>query len=207
MGPHPYIPVPLVYKVVVNQILGGEPTMNVLHVGVTDFINLSTLASVATAVQNWWIANIKPITSTTLSLVSVEVTSIAAFNGGRYILFAPAGTTGNINTPPLPNNVALVVSYTGLTRGRGSQGRTYHMGIVDAAAAANDVTAFYAGQVNAAYIQLRTDLAVLNADLTQRIVSYCLGGVWRSIGESTVITNSTVGTRLDTQRRRLPRRR
>lgn len=207
MGPHPYIPVPLTFKVVVNQVLGSEATMNVLHVSVTDFMNLPTLASVASTVQAWWIARIAPLVTNTLQLTSVEVTDIASFNGGRYILFAPAGTTGSIATPPLPNNVALVVSYTGATRGRGSQGRTYHMGIVDAAAAGSDVTSFYAGQVNAAYIQLRTDLAVLNADLTQSIVSYCLGGVWRSIAEVTNITNSTVGTRLDTQRRRLPRRR
>ncbi len=206
-GPHPYIPVPGVVQVVVNQELAGEPIMNVYNVSRGSGPTPSTLEEIALLFELWWVQQIAPLVVDDLKLISVVVTDLETETSGRYVKFAPSSAVGAITTAPMPNNVALVISWTGAQRGRGSQGRTYHAGLADSQVEGSYVSSGIAASINAAYATIRSRLQTLSTANVQAIVSYCLGGVWRTVGVGTAITNSTAGTRVDTQRRRLPRSR
>lgn len=113
-------------------------------------------------------------------------------------------TAGSQNSPALPAQVSLAISFrTGLA-GRSFRGRAYFVGLSEIAVAGNYVDEAVAAAIVSGFNTLRTTV-LAPADFTQVVVSRFTNGAPRPAGIATAVTTSfAVDNRVDTQRRRLP---
>lgn len=205
-GPHAYIPVENTYKVVVEMTWNGELVMNVYNVTSDDAGGSVFRQAVVDLFHAWWTTTIKPIVSNQLRLNRIVVTDLSSESGGVTEEPGLAGDVGNSNVESCSNNQALVISWITEQRGKSFRGRTYHVGMTVDQLEVNDVYPAQVAGITTAYRNLLESVPSLSAVAFMSVVSYCHNSAWRSDGVATEITDLRVGSRVDTQRRRLPRR-
>lgn len=200
----PFLPTPDGIKVVVNQSLAQQEVVNVLHVRATGAHDQAALASIAAAVRDIWASALMPNLSSQLQLLNVTATDIEVEGGAQAVAVPAEAEFGGQTGDPLPNNCALVVTLRTARVGRSYRGRVYLAGLSETLTIGNNVTQAMATNVQNAFNQLAVGLEALGAGLA--VLSRRNQGQPRAAGVLTLVTAVEVrNTRVDSQRRRLPR--
>jgi len=203
----PFVPVPATVKVSLFYTMDNQQCMNRIHVSTSPTLpSAGDCATIAAAVAGWWLGNVQPLVSNTLSLRAVEAVSIAEPNGPQAVFSAGLPVIGAKVQDPLPNSTALAVSLRSGLTGRSARGRWFWLGFTEDQIAGNVVNAGVATSIVAAMDNLLSTITGLSA--FPAIVSYIANGVPRPGGPVKFFINDAlvVDTIVDTQRRRLPGR-
>jgi hypothetical protein len=113
--------------------------------------------------------------------------------------------TGTLDSPELPNNVALAVKWTTGLVGRSRRGRTYHMGLTEIQVTGNTVDPSAVAALLDMYLDLKTAIESVSGNVMV-VLSRWSHNVLRDEGIGTPILNVSVDNTIDSQRRRLPGR-
>jgi len=187
------------------QTLSGQQIENVIytHHSAAD-PSAAVIDGFNTVLRDWWIAQIKPLSSNNLTLRGVRGTSL--FSASSPVVETPvtSPTTGDVDMPSLPNNVALVVTNRTPNRGRSYRGRTYFAGLPqDDQTTPTAVSPATVTAILAAIAALQPALTAYSAPLTWGVFSQVALGVVRAIGVYTAYTAHDANADFDSQRRRL----
>ena len=157
---------------------------------------------VANTFKNWWITELKPLTSN--KLVLREVTAGETVPGGITVLeTGDLPAAGNSADNAMPGNVTLAVKLgTGLA-GRSYRGRTYHLGMTIGQTNGDQVQGAALASIQAAYEALRTALDNALVGVEFSVLSTQHDKAWRDPAIMTPITGVAIDPDLDSQRRRL----
>lgn len=198
-----FVPLPNGIKVTfVFQLYGKTVTVNV-HVTNSQGVDATSLNAAINSAKAWWTNHLKPIASTHLSIVSIHAVDVSQEGGGKVDFDYAPPEQGAAQVESMSNNVALVMSLRTARIGRSYRGRIYIPGIPENAVTGNTLTTQAATDYAAAAAGLLTRF---NTGVQQLVVaSYQNQGVPRTVAVATPIQATIVGTRVDTQRRRLPR--
>lgn len=127
----PFIPVLYAAMVEVRMLLDGQKIENTLYVrdaGEAGPVNTQNLAN---AVLALWTTNIMPVLTTSVQLIEVYVTDLSDQFGPTATAVPSGNVFGGEIQNPVPNNVALCVSFRTQGRGRSSRGRNYVPGLAE----------------------------------------------------------------------------
>jgi len=198
-----FIPVPDGIRVVFRFILRGQPVTITIWVTTENEITETFLGVLADACLAWWDAGGKAAFSNELYLSTVEATQQNVQNGFQVTAVNDPPIAGGIVASAMPNNVAVVTTFRTSQIGRSHRGRVFLPGV-----ASNDVSGsnVISGAVTD-FDDAMTDLlaTMVTAGCTPVVVSKYHEGAARTTAVVTPITTIQVRSRVDTQRRRLPK--
>lgn len=200
-----FVPVPGGVEADLVYLCDGQRCINTLYFGGLEDVSTAELQTLGDVIKGWWNTNIKPLTSTTASLVQIDLFGLEVVNalGITYVAGLPlVGTyaTGD----PLPNNSTLAISFRTQLRGRSYRGRNYFIGLRSGKTHGNYIDAAIQTSFINAYAAL---IPLANANNTPWVVvSRRTDGADRVVGTMQPITGISVNLTLDSQRRRLPER-
>lgn len=198
-----FIPLPDGIKIEIKMRKSGAPVVNIVWGNIFVEVNTANLEAIATAVRNWWIANIKPNVSSTTALESVTVTDWSVANSLQVVDTLAIPSAGTASGDDTPSNVAAVTTfYTGFT-GRSNRGRVYNGGLVGGQITGNTLNTLYVAAMLAAWVDFKADL--LAAGANHIVASFYSNGLPRAEGVMNVVTDYGMNNVVDTQRRRIPR--
>lgn len=198
-----FIALPGGIRVALEFTLADKVVVNIYHVTTTDPIISVKLAAVAQLFANWWDFDESPQFSSNIGLVKVVAHDISVTNGEKHEEIISPPIQGGIASIAASNNVALVGSLLTVKTGRSFQGRTYLAGLNLTAMSNNTVDTSRLVALTANFVDLMADLAAANSALV--VASFESGGIPRALGVATPVTGVAFKSRVDTQRRRLPR--
>lgn len=153
----------------------------------------------------WWVDNMAPSLSDSLSLDTVHVTDLTTVSGFAVDFVPTASENGVVGATAVPNNCAICISFRTEARGRTGRGRNYIMGMPQTHVTSNTLDTADGIAFVAAYNALP---AVAGASAaTWVVVSRNLDKVARTVGLTRSITTVLLqDLTIDSQRRRLPGR-
>lgn len=198
-----YIRLPAGVKVALEYEVFGKIVVNVYHVTTTDPILTLKLFDIAEIFADWWETSLAAQMSNDIALTAVTAHNLDVVNGEKVTFPVSPPVPGGTVQDATTNNVALVASFRTDLTGRSFRGRAYHAGLPAAVIDENEVTVVKAANILASYVVL--DTALVSDNCTQVVASFQSGGVPRSVGVATPVSSVIVNTRVDTQRRRLPK--
>lgn len=199
-------PAPLTAQLtLVGALPDGSAAVNVWHFrkDVVPFTE-GDLKDLCGIVRSWVNLSYKTLFSNQMYFLRCEARSLESEIAPVWIEnFLPA-LQGGVNSPALPNNTSLVMSLrTGLT-GRSARGRIYTFGLAEGSVAGNYVAGPTVNNIQIALNLLRTDAAL--DGFTWVVLSRVQGGVRLPAAVGYPVTSIiALDSRVDTQRRRLPR--
>lgn len=208
-----FVPCPNVVQVEMIFNSAGQPCENVYHVLLSSAPTPSSMLTLAGLFDAWDGTTLSHARSTETFLEKIIARDLSSAGAPAVEFDTSPPRVGVATGNPLPNNVTLSIEWrTGFT-GRSFRGRTYHVGITDAALAPDKqgVTPTYAGAIITAYEALLTTVGTTSAQ--QMVVLSRFHGVDpvtkkpipRAAGIATPITNCILADPfVDSQRRRLP---
>lgn len=200
----PFVPVPNVVEVNINQRLHGQQVQNTLYGfrGATwDLTNMEILAG---EIITWVGTALYTVLSTDISLASVSVRSLNVQSGLVFEAVPSVTVNGDSPSAALPGNVALVASFRSGFAGRSRRGRNYVAGIPEPAVLGNTAQTTFADALRVAYEALIPPGGPFEAvDASWVVVSRFADGAPRAFGLVTEITTVLVEPTVDSQRRRL----
>lgn len=154
--------------------------------------------------RDWWIAQMKPLSSNNISLRGVRGTSLYSASSPVVETPVTGATTGDVAVASLPNNVAVVVTNRTPNRGRSFRGRTYFAGLPqDDQTTPTAVSAATITDLLAAVAAILPAFQAYDATATWGVFSQVALGVIRAIGLYTAYTAHDANADFDSQRRRL----
>lgn len=201
-----FIPVPQGMQFELRFTKEAQRCENVLYFASSAAVSTTLMQTIAQALSNWWVGNIRAVMSNTLALQEIYCTDITSATGPTvsFTTGLPAG--GTVAGEALPNNVAMCLSFRTAQRGRSGRGRNYLFGFPETATSGSFFDNNLVNQMVSAYsLLLGAGTFVPGANWV--VVSrFNLGGP-RTNGLTIPIT-SVVSTNnaVDSQRRRLPGR-
>lgn len=198
-----FIRLPLGIRIALEFDLAGKVVVNVYHVTTEDPIVTVKLIDIALAFVDWWDVELSNRFSEDIALFSVTALNLNVENGEKITQPVTPVIPGQVVQPAVSNNVALVVASKTTKTGRSFQGRSYLAALGETDVTNNHIVIAKAAAIGADFVLLSGRLAAENADLV--VASFQAGGVPRAEGVATKITSYIVNTRVDTQRRRLPK--
>ena len=201
MPARPFIPVANTVKIEVRFTLFGQQCENVFYVTGTEPMNETNQDAVALIVKNVFLSDILPSLSSDLTLQSIKTTGMDDATSATHEYTADLPHAGGYTGTSLPGGTALAVHFGTNSRGRGTSGRQYVMGIPDGANVGNNVTSTFQNAMRLGYISLMETLSV--AEYTLSVVSFVHNKTLRMEGVSMAVTSVTVDPAIDSQRRRL----
>jgi len=209
----PFIPVPNAAAVEIRFLLDGQHIENTLGFERADAVTEANLTDLNGAVTGWWLENMAPLQPTALQLVEVVCTDLTTDSGPQVTIAPATEQFGLVDSPALPNNVSLCVSFRTGHRGRSSRGRNYIPALWEAGVVANTVGGTIVTAFAAAYTELITDTGLADAGWTWVVISRFSGvdadhhPIPREEGTVLPVTSVTiVDPIVDSMRRRLPGR-
>jgi hypothetical protein len=136
----------------------------------------------------------------------VYLTDLSSQTAPTVTVVPGTNVLGSGTADPLPNNVALCVSFRTEGRGRSARGRNYISGHAETSLSGNTFNATVSNGIRDAYEEL-LDATTYTGSWTWVVLSRFEDGVARAAGlvqpvTAVVLTDTTV----DSQRRRLPGR-
>jgi hypothetical protein len=208
----PFVPVPDTVLAEIRMQQDSQKIENTLYFKGTS-LDVPTATTLATALIDWWTANIAPKTHVSLILSSVVITDLSSATGFQVGVAPTTSTHGLITgSDEMPNNVVATISFRTGSRGRSFRGRNYIAGLTNGQITANTLTSTAITDFLDAYNAL---LAVATAQDVVWVVASRFSGVDpvthkpipRTTGITTEITNVLFADdTVDSQRRRLPGR-
>lgn len=203
------LPVTNGLRIVVNGLLSGTPTANVMHARAAGSIlvppSQADLDAIAAYWRSAWAANFLVRQSTTDFLLGTVTVQDLSSNMG--LIGSSAGSTaGSRAGLSLPANVAMCVSWRTNLHFRGGHCRTYIPGLIqtDQNGATSWATASITAMLSAA-TAFRTAVSSVTAG---RLTPLCMlsrqsGGSIRPSPLLLDVTGETIDTRIDSMRHRL----
>lgn len=141
----------------------------------------------------------------TLVWIQSKFTDLTTQTGFVYITATSLPFAGASASAQLPNNCAVVVTKRTAKRGRSFRGRSYMPGLTEENVNANSVLSTFTTPVLNFFNSIR-DLPTTGNPVVMVVLSRIQNGVPLAQGVVTPVTNFTVDTVVDSQRRRLPLR-
>lgn len=190
-------------EVVVNYSLFNKIVSNVFHVvsatEVTDLI----LQAIVDAFKDWLELDAMQFMSYELGATEIVATDISEPDGIQVThTFAPT-LDGTLVSDAASSNVAICISHLTERTGRSFRGRTYMPGNTLSTIVNNELDPTRQATLLSIYVALAARIEGAGASMV--VASFVSGGLPRAVGVGTPITGFSVGKRVDTQRRRLPR--
>jgi len=202
----PFIPTPNGIKVCLKFSKAGQQVCNVFHVLGPNDVTETILAEIASIFLNNWVTDLKPAVSSDTTLQSIEVTDISTFGGIgiEYTTGLPQSGTGS--GASLPNNVTVATKLLTGHTGRNFRGRSYFNGMTTDLITSDKqhIVSGLVTALNTFFSDVISDLTAV--DMALAVLSLVTGGVPRTAGVLTAVTNVLTNLTLDSQRRRLPER-
>jgi hypothetical protein len=166
----------------------------------------SDMQTLGTDLITWWGANVGPHVLDDMFMREVYLTDLTTQTAPTVTVVPGNNVTGDGTADPLPNNVALCVSFRTEGRGRSARGRNYVSGFGENGVSGNTFTSTISNGIRDAYEEL-LDATTYTGAWTWVVLSRFEDGVARAAGlvqpvTAVVLTDTTV----DSQRRRLPGR-
>jgi hypothetical protein len=199
-----FVPLPNGAKITFVWTLRGVPVTITIYVTVAGGVDETKLTAIAAAAVDWWTTGGgRAIMSQDLVLARVEALDVSLDNGMRVTAVPSSNQAGAIPSAALTNNVALVTTLLTPYTGRSFRGRIFMPGIPTNQTSGNNIITTYVGDMQNALAALRT--ALLGEGATWVVASYFANGVARETAVPTAVTSLLTRSRVDTQRRRLPK--
>lgn len=198
-----YIRLPLGIRIALEYEIFGKVIVNVYHVTSSEPIVSIKLLELAVVFREWWFVSLSTEFASDIALTTVTALNLDVPNGEKQTLVVAPPMPGTLPPPAASNNVAIVASFATAKTGRSFRGRTYLAGLRDVGIAENHIGVLVAADIITHYVALIVALNIENSDLV--VASFQAGGIPRVEGVATVIESVSVNTRVDTQRRRLPK--
>lgn len=198
-----YIRLPLGIRVAMEYEMFGKIIVNVYHVRTTDPIITLKLFDIAEVFATWWDLHLSQAATHDIGLNSVTALNLDVPNGEKVTYVVSPTEPGKDADDGMSANVSLVQSYQTALTGRSFQGRSYFCGLTESQVTGNEVTPTLAAALVTVQGQLMSLLVAENALLL--VASFQSGGLPRAEGIGTPVESVSVNTRVDTQRRRLPK--
>lgn len=192
-------------KVVVSINMFNKDTKNILYVkdetgtGVTS----AKLTAAANAVHAALFLDWRVFASTDVQVTGVEAIDWTVPGGMSKQTTGTMPFTGNNVGDAVSNNVCLVTSHRSNYTGRSNRGRTYLGGISEGAVTGNIVLAAVIDAMMDFWDYL--DVTLDTETMRQVIYSLYSNGAPRVTPVPRIITSRQINSRVDTQRRRLPK--
>lgn len=198
-----FVSVPNTAELVVYGAMDNQEIATVLNFLFPDPIGTTELTELAGRALAAWIANLLPLLSEDLDLISARATDLSSSSAPTVQVFAAAGTDGAVPTPSIPLNAAQVITHRTIARGRSYRGRTYLCGFPQTQLAnpGQLYTSFLANLLPA-FGEAMDDIEA-SGTCTHVVVSRQHDGVPLLTGICTVVDAYTTDPYLDSQRRRL----
>lgn len=199
----PFIPVPETAEVEVIMDLYGQRVENTLYFQKDGGHEVADLVALGSSIIDWWVARYAAFATADVQLLEVIVTDISSDTAPSIAIPAPAGTFGEAESPALPGNVTLTITFRTAGRGRSARGRNYVVGIGESQVVGNDAVAPYRNLVILAYNDLLSPGVEPDGE-NWVVVSRFSDNAPRVAGVTQLITSTGMAdSALDSQRRRL----
>lgn len=167
--------------------------------------DVTSMDALAASLITWWTDELAPYVSNAVSLVEVYMTDLTTETSLAYGYNTGLPVSAVQESPSLPNNVALCISFRTSNRGRSARGRNYVPGMTELGTTGNTITSAIVDGVEAAYFAL-VGVATAN-DATWVVCSRYHNNAPRSTATLYLIREAIcIDPTVDSQRRRLPGR-
>lgn len=201
-----FIPAEKVVQVSLNMTYLGQLVQNTLYWQFDDPVTIAGMEALGTLVVAWWDVELAPQLSTQLTLNNVTLTDLSDETAPVVVWTGSLPASGTNSSPALPGNVAWVIKFNTLARGRSSRGRNYIVGLCEGNVAGNLLDVGAANFIVTAYEEL---MLPMTSPQTAKwvVLSRYENNAPRLFGLAREVTSvSYTDLVLDSQRRRLPGR-
>lgn len=207
----PFIPVPSVVQININQRLHGEQVQNTLYGVNFGGITPANMLLLAGEIITWVGSQLYDELSNDLSLFEVAVRDLSVADGPFVIAPPTTPVVGGQVAPALPGNAAACVSFrTGLV-GRSRRGRNYVAGLPEFRVTGNLIGEPLVTSLADAYSALFAPTGPFQASGYAWVVVSRYSGtdpvtgepIPREFGQPTIVSGVRVDNAVDSQRRRL----
>ena len=199
----PFIELPLGIRVALEYEVFGKVVVNVYHVTTTEPIITIKLLDIAEVFEAWWLDSMSDLFSEDIALTTVTALDLSQVNGEKQTLVVSPPLPGLLLNEAVTNNVAVVASLATAKTGRSFRGRSYHAGMNTLQLEENHIPSARAASMVLGYGELITALGLEASVLV--VASFQSENEPRVVGVATPVDSVSVNTRVDTQRRRLPK--
>lgn len=194
-----FIPTVDAIRVAIEGTWQGNQWVLTLWLGVNHSIDVSDLSNAVADVSSWYAAKIKPLVVDGILPNSVRAVDQSTATSPSHV--AALSAAGSVATGGVANNTPLVVTFRTANRGRSSRGRNYVPGAPANQGSSAGPGATFQANLLAAYQALNS---YLNPDgLYHAVVSHYALGHPRGSGFKQAVTEYSVDSAYDSQRRRL----
>lgn len=200
----PFVPIPNAAQLEYIYQWDGQIVENVLTYKLNVSVDATNLQVLTTAAIAWWVANLKPIQSSSVALLAVKATDLSSSSGPVIEDTTSLAQSGAGASSAVPNNVSVAIKLITANRGRSFRGRVYHIGLVGSTVVNNTVALATRTALRNAWIAAQT--LGTSPVWTLAVGSKFSAGAPRTTGLATTVTDISVNQIVDSQRRRLPER-
>lgn len=200
----PFQPAPNVVEIVLNFQGENQDMVNVFHAHYAVRPTFADLQTLGDEIIDWQATYLAPRRSNQVYFNSVRLTDLTDQNTAPVIRQPANAVPGGFAGDWLPFNSTWCVKWLSAGRGRGKQGRTFHVGLAEGQVNGNYVRNDEAAAILNAYNQLRL-MVTDGADRQLVILHRTSGG--STLPEATFTPVVGVGASdntIDSQRTRLP---
>lgn len=189
----------------VEMIFGsnGSIVENVFHVEKDAPWTAVELQALAQAFEGWWRTELASTQPPTLALQRTDARDLTTASGAFHSEPCVGACQGTALDVALPNNVTAAVKWTTGLAGRSQRGRTYHIGLTEAAVVGDNLIESARATLQTAYNELIATINALGGTYDLVVVSRVTNGLPRPVGQTTPITSAQLDNSVDSQRRRL----
>jgi len=200
----PFVPIPNAAQLEFIYSWDGQIVENVLTYKIGIAVDATNLQVLTTAAIAWWGANLKPLQSSSVALLTVKATDLSSQIGPVIEDTTGLPIVGTGASSAVPNNVTVAVKLITANRGRSYRGRIFHIGLVNSTVVNNTVASATRTSLRNAWLAAQT---LGTAPIwTLAVGSRYSGGAARTTGLATTVTDISINSIVDSQRRRLPER-
>lgn len=144
-----FIPAPGVARCEMIYNLSGEIVENVYHFSKATPYALPELTGIALMMQSWEQEQASSERASACVLTTIRVTALDAQNSPQFVMALNPTIAGQRGSPALPGSVSYAVKLQTERGTRGSQGRTFWVGLAEDQVTGNEVIAFQADNIRA----------------------------------------------------------
>lgn len=198
----PFIPFANCAEIVCQGLMAGQAAYLTTGWLKPGGINSGDLQGLADEMAAWLISDLAPIQQAGITWNSVQATDLNT--GSSPVAFSTAGlpVAGGVSGAALTNQVAMVISFKTVKRGRSYRGRNYVPSIPPGSiVSTTQWTAAALTAYGTAYQNMAAAMALIG--WTWVVLSRQIDGVRRTVGAAEPVTSHIPRAAIGTQRRRI----
>lgn|SRR5512147_181978 len=192
-----------VVRVEVRYTMTGTNAANVFHVWCNSAPNEATLTDIAAKFTTWLDTDWSAYVSNNWTAAEIVCTDLSTIRGPRMTF--PIAIIGEVESDALPSNATLALKADIGTRGKGLNGRVFHVGLSELHVTANTIVPATLTALIGVYNAL---IAIIEADPDYEglcVPHFVVGGVRVPIADKDRVRRFTAANNLvDSQKNRLP---